>query len=72
MPSAKTVKSLQGDTVDLLVKRHYGRTAGVTELVLSANPGLAALGVVLPLGTPVKMPAIAQRQAAATLVRLWD
>ena len=35
------VKALQGDTVDLLCWRHYGTAQGVTEKVLSANPGLS-------------------------------
>ena len=37
------VKALQGDTVDLLCWRHYGTTQGVTEKVLSANPGLSVI-----------------------------
>ena len=40
----------QGDTLDTLCQRHYGRTEGVVEAVLLANPGLAELGVVLPHG----------------------
>ncbi|MEA3581460.1 tail protein X [Klebsiella pneumoniae] len=35
------VRAYQGDTVDALCWRHYGRTQGVTEQVLQANPGLA-------------------------------
>lgn len=31
----------QYDTVDALCWRHYGRTQGMTEIVLAANPGLA-------------------------------
>lgn len=66
-----TVRAVQGDTVDLLCWRHYGRTAGVTEQVLEANRGLAAFGPVLPAGTAVLMPAIpapAQQQR----LQLWD
>ena len=33
------VRALQNDTVDQLCWRHYGKTAGVTEKVLEANPG---------------------------------
>lgn len=35
------VRAHQYDTVDALCWRHYGRTQGVTEQVLKANPGLA-------------------------------
>ncbi|RRA47068.1 tail protein X, partial [Cronobacter sakazakii] len=43
--------ALQGDTLDAICARHYGRTEGVVETVLTANPGLAELGAVLPHGT---------------------
>ena len=51
------VRSVQGDTVDLICWRTYGRTAGITEQVLEANPGLADLGAELPIGTLVTLPA---------------
>lgn len=38
------VRAYQYDTVDALCWRHYGRTQGVTEQVLKANPGLAEYG----------------------------
>ena len=62
----------QGETVDLVCSKFYGRTRDVTEAVLAANPGLAALGPVLPLGTSITMPDIASRPAATELVSLWD
>jgi len=48
-----TVIAAQGDTVDSLCWHYYGRTAGVTEAVLDANPGLADLGPIIPHGTTV-------------------
>ncbi|WP_068634912.1 tail protein X [Thauera butanivorans] len=65
------VRAMQGDTVDLLCWRHYGRTAGVTEQVLAANPGLAAHGPVLPLGTLVELPDQPTPPVARRL-KLWD
>ena len=59
------VRSVQGDTVDAVVWRHYGRTAGLVERVLDANPGLADLGPVLPGGTLINLP-------TAALVRAID
>ena len=43
------VRAHQHDTVDALCWRHYGRTQGVTEQVLKANPGLAEYGPFLPV-----------------------
>ncbi|MBR7607593.1 tail protein X, partial [Klebsiella pneumoniae] len=47
------VRAYQDDTVDALCWRHYGRTQGVTEQVLQANPGLAEHGPFLPHGLQV-------------------
>lgn len=60
----------QGDTVDLIALRAYGDTAMV-EAILAANPGLAARGPVLPLGTPVELPP-AQLKTRRQTVTLWD
>ncbi|ELY6220277.1 tail protein X [Cronobacter sakazakii] len=63
--------ALQGDTLDVICARHYGRTEGVVETVLTANPGLAELGAVLPHGTAVELPDIAPAPAAES-INLWD
>ena len=62
----------QGETVDLACQAFYGRTADVTEAVLSANPGLAGKGVVLPMGTKIMMPVIDTKPKARPLVKLYD
>ena len=62
----------QGETVDLACWRHYGRTAEVTEIVMDVNPGLAAKGEFLPIGTAIVMPAITDEQKQPALVQLWD
>ncbi|MBN3238316.1 phage tail protein [Pectobacterium carotovorum] len=61
----------QGDTLDALCYRHYGRTQGAVEAVLAANPGLAEFGAILPHGTAVTLPDIASAPVAET-VSLWD
>ncbi|WP_433589659.1 tail protein X [Pseudomonas koreensis] len=69
---AVSIRVKQNDTVDALCWRHYGRTAGVTEAVLEANPGLADHGPILPKGLLVQMP---EAQAAAQqrkTVHLWE
>jgi phage tail protein X len=60
----------QGDTLDLLCWRHFGQTAGVTEIALEMNPGLARLGELLPEGTAVGLPTAAPAPVRQT-VQLW-
>ncbi|WP_337846855.1 tail protein X [Sphingomonas sp.] len=67
------VTARQGDTIDLLCWRAFGRTDGVTEQALALNPGIAASGPTLAPGLRVTLPDLDQ---AAPLVRetvsLWD
>ncbi|WCH24356.1 tail protein X [Aeromonas salmonicida] len=65
------LRSQQGDTLDLILFRHYGYTSGITEQVLNLNPGLATLGPIIPTGTLINMPA-APTQAEQPLIQLWD
>lgn len=65
------VRANQGDTVDALCWRYYGRTAGVTEQVLEANPGLANHGPALPLGLVVELPD-QPTQPVMRRLQLWD
>ncbi|MDY0971378.1 tail protein X [Siccibacter turicensis] len=61
----------QGDTLDVICDRYYGRTQGVVERALAANPGLASLGVVLPHGTVVELPEVPASPTRET-INLWD
>jgi len=64
--------SEEGDTVDRIVWKHYGRQgAGLEELVLAANRGVAGLGAVLPIGTRVFLPLVPDRKIEEA-VRLWS
>ena len=65
------INAHQGDTLDVICARYYGRTEGVFETVLAANPGLAELGAVLPHGTAVELPET-QTSAVREAVNLWD
>ncbi len=65
------VRAQQYDTVDALCWRHYGRTQGLSELVLQANPGLAEYGPTLPHGLEVELTDVAPAATAQT-VQLWD
>lgn len=66
------VISLPDETVDALVYRVTGAASPTVEAVLEVNPGLAALGEVLPAGTSVLIPADQPKAGKAALVQLWD
>ncbi|WP_394661726.1 tail protein X [uncultured Acinetobacter sp.] len=68
---SKTVTAVQGDTIDLICWRYYGRTSGVVEAVLNANPGLSDQGSILELGTHIILPEVSQEQVTET-INLWD
>lgn len=61
----------QGDTLDVICVRYYGRSQGVFEAVLAANPGLADEGPLLPHGTKITLPEV-QSAATTESVNLWD
>lgn len=63
----------EGITASLLVWRRFKRPMpGVVERLYELNPGLAAQGVHLPVGTVVKMPVPPPAKATdITPVRLW-
>lgn len=67
---ATATRSLQGDTVDLICQRVYGDTSMTVE-VLSSNPGLAALGPILPPGTVVLLPP-KRLPPPGRRINLWD
>ncbi len=67
-----TVRTQQGETVDDLVWRAFGRTAGLVELVYELNPGLADLGTILPSGITVTLPERPAQKPTAPLLQLWD
>ena len=60
----------EGLMLDEVVQRLYGKTDGPIEAVLDANPGLAALGVILPLGTVIRVPDFVEPKPEEP-VRLW-
>ncbi len=69
---ATVLRTQQNDTVDALCWRHFGRTAGIVEAVLDANPGLAALGPVLKAGVLVNLPEIQTSAPERQMVNLWE
>lgn len=66
------VLARQDETVDALVWRVLGRTAGATEAVLTANDGLASAGARLPAGLRVLIPVSADVEPSRAMLQLWD
>lgn len=65
-------RTSEGDTADSIAWSHYGRQDGmVVEQLISANPGLADAGPVLPAGLLVTLPDITA-DLASQGVKLWD
>jgi len=62
----------QGDVLDLVCYRHYGRRSGVVERVLDHNRDLAGLGPILPIGTVIILPTIPLEATPAATIKLWD
>ena len=65
------IKAVQGETVESICYRHYGYTANITSQVYDINPGLAALGVALPIGTTIILPDVAVKNEIK-INNLWD
>lgn len=69
----RQIRARQGDTLDAILYRAYGQTAGITESTLALNHHLASSGPILPEGTPVTLPP--PPPAAETKkpnVKLWE
>jgi len=67
-----TYRTVDGDMIDAVCRRFYGRGAGAVEAVLEANPGLADLGPVLPPGTVIQLPDLPRPLETIETVKLWD
>lgn len=68
-----TYVTIDGDMVDAVAYAFFGsRHEGNTEAVLSANPGLAELGPILPAGVVIKLPRKATAPAAKPYRQLWS
>lgn len=69
----RTVYAHQGETLDALLYRVYGKTAVITEQTLKLNPHLAEQGPVLKEGTPVALPPPPEaRETKQPNIQLWS
>lgn len=69
----RRVRSIAGDTVNILLYRTIGRSDDEAEEALWAlNPGLADFGPSLPAGVQVVMPEITEKPSASKAISVWD
>jgi phage tail protein X len=69
----RRVRSIAGDSVNLLLYRELGRCDDVAEETLwGLNPALAEYGAVLPAGVWVIVPELQARPSAVKPVLAWD
>ena len=61
-----------GDVIDAICWRVFGRTAGVVEEVLALNPGLGFFPEVLPAGVSIVLPSSPAVPAPKRELSLWD
>ncbi|MDQ7733768.1 tail protein X [Halomonas sp. SpR1] len=62
----------QGETLDALLYRVYGKTADITEQALQLNPHLVNQGPILREGTPVTLPPPPDARATKPPLQLWN
>jgi phage tail protein X len=67
----QTYSTRDGDTLDWICWRYYGRTQDAVEAVLEANMGLAELGPVYDAGLTIRLPAL-PTAPPQDVIRLWD
>lgn len=77
--SVRTIRTVEGDTLDLVIWRELGEVDGRLEEVLLLNTHLRQLPVVLPVGTEVHLPVAPARggarrvmDAAPKILRFWS
>ncbi|EJD6045555.1 tail protein X [Providencia sp. PROV060] len=65
------IRTMKGDTIDEICWRFYGRTTGMTEAVLLANPNLAEQSPIMPAGILIELPEVTE-EPVQPLIQLWD
>lgn len=68
---ANVYHTAQGDTIDSICYKYYGNQSGTVEVVMDHNKHLADLGIVLPIGTRIELPAITTKPRQDKRVALW-
>ena len=66
---AQIYRSKEGDMLDWICWRHYGRQSTAVEEVLEANPGLADQGAMIAAGQLITLPDLDEPEL--DIVRIW-
>ncbi len=66
-----TYRTRDGDTLDWICWKHYGRQSGAVEAVLEANRHLADKGPILTSGLEIELPDLGQ-PTPVNEVELWS
>ncbi len=66
-----TYTTKDGETLDYIVWKHYGKTAGILEQVLTVNRHLANYDAVLPAGVAITLPDIPD-STKKQKIKLWQ
>lgn len=67
---AKTIRTSDGDRLDTLCYRYYGRLNGTVEAVMAANPGLAKESQPFVSGVIIRLPDLPVQ--VEQQVQLWS
>lgn len=71
MSAFEEYRCQEGDTVDLIAFQRF-QTHGMEMAILEANPGLASMGPVLPLGLVIKIPVPEVKDRARGVTNIWN
>lgn len=66
------IRTVQGDMLDLICLRHYRQQEKTTEVVLSANPGLASEPQPFRAGIEIITPDYTPPDLRQMTVKLWE
>ena len=66
----RVVQTRQGDTIDIICQRYFGKTRDITEQVLAMNPSASSI-VIFKAGELLKLP-ITNTRTTSPVISLWD
>jgi phage tail protein X len=66
-----TYTTKDGDVLDFICWKYYGKTLGILEKVLGANRHLAELGSIFRAGVKIILPDLTQEEETES-VKLWS